>query len=69
MIGIKCRLVHDSVTELPAKSGKSRSTGSVIVKIALDDSVVTERSNRLLNVGNGVEHDSVEPIVIAEAFR
>ena len=68
VIGIECRLVHNPVAELTLESGEGRTSGHVIVKIALNQGVVGKYRESLCNVGDRVEYYSVETVIIAEPF-
>ncbi len=68
VVWIKCRLVHDLIAELIPESGESRTTCGVIVKIALDNGIVSQRRYSLGNVGYRVKHNRVHTIVKAKPF-
>ena len=68
VVWIKCRLVHDLIAELTPESGKSRTTGGVIVKIALDNGIVSQWRYGFGNIGNRIENYRIHTVVEAEAF-
>lgn len=68
IVWIKCRLVHDLVAEFTLKSGESRSTCSIIVKVTLDNGIVSQRHYGFGNIRDGVEVYRIHAIVEAEAF-
>ena len=59
---------HDSVAELTPESSESRTTGGVIVKVALDYSIVSQQGYGFCDIGNGIKHNTVVAVVEAEAF-
>ena len=68
MIGIESRFVCNPVAELPLKSGEGISSGLVIVEIAQHQGISVECRNRLADIGDRVEDNSVGTVIESEAF-
>ena len=69
VVGIECRFVCNPVAELPLKSGEGISPGLVIVEIAQYQGISIECRNRLADIGDRVEDNSVSAVIDPEPFR